>query len=701
MGNAYLDIIVGAKNKTKEGFGSVESSMATLRKGAQIAGTAMVGAGIAVGGASLKMAATFEGSMREVNTMLNLGDKEFQIMSQEVLDMSSTVGVESGDMAKSLYQIISAGVPAAKAIKLLGVSARAAVGGVTTTETAVDGITTVLNAFKMGADKAGTVADIMFTTVKRGKTTFGELSSSLFNVAPLAAASGVKFKTVAAALATMTKQGVPTKIATTQLRQAFVSLQKPTEAMSAAINELGYESGQAMLSEQGLQGTLESLRSVTGDAPDKLLDMFGSIEAGQAVMTLTGDNTQTFADDLEAVRMSSIAGVAATEAYTEVNKGASRQYALMRQETKNAGIAIGTALIPVVLQLTDVLLPLIRGVGNWIKEHKTLTVGILGAVTGGGALILLVTVIGKITAAARTLKTGLVALKTAYMAHAVSAKLAAAAQWMLNAATLAFPVIAIVAAVLAVIAVGVLLWKNWDKVTEFLGEAWAKIKSIFVDTITAIKGKITGTFGTIIDFVKEVPGTISGFFEGVGTSIMGFFTAIPEKISALFGGIVDYVRGIPGELIGFFSGIGTSIVDFFVSIPEKLGELFGSLPDLAKSPINAVIGIFNGMLDRISGLKVFELKEKRVLGTTVFPGWTLTLPTIDTRLPVLDTGAIVRGPTLAALAMNRKPEAVIPLDRMGGFRGNNAIIHINLDGESIASYAVNLLTEEVRLQGVL
>ena len=327
--------------------------------------------------------------------------------------------------------------------------------------------------------------------------------------------------------------------------------------------------------------------------------------------------------------------------------------------------------------------------------------GMFAGMTALGPVIMLAsTSMGANTMAVVKNKAALVAHKVAMVAGKVVTLGVTAAQWLLNAAVLAFPLVAIVAAVLAVIAVGVLLWKNWDKVTEFLGKAWDTIKSIFIDTITAIKEKITGTFGTIIDFVKEVPGKIAGFFEGIGTSIMGFFTAIPEKISTLFSGIVDFVREIPGKITGFFSGIGTSIVDFFVSIPEKLGELFGSLPDLAKSPINAVIGIFNGMLDRISGLKVFELKEKKVFGKTVFPGWTLKLPSIDTRLPVLDTGAIVREPTLAALAMNRKPEAVVPLDRMDRFGGNNAIIHINLDGESIASYAVNLLTEEVRLQGV-
>jgi TP901 family phage tail tape measure protein len=74
----------------------------------------------------------------------------------------------------------------------------------------------------------------------------------LFNVAPVAAAAGIEFSEVAAALATMTKQGIPTTQATTQLRQAIVMMQKPTDEMAKVINSLGYESGQTMIQELGL-----------------------------------------------------------------------------------------------------------------------------------------------------------------------------------------------------------------------------------------------------------------------------------------------------------------------------------------------------------------------------------------------------------------------------------------------------------------
>lgn len=60
----------------------------------------------------------------------------------------------------------------------------AAVGGVTELETAVDGITSVVNAYGDDVLSAAEASDLMFTAVKLGKTDFTQLSASLFNVIP-------------------------------------------------------------------------------------------------------------------------------------------------------------------------------------------------------------------------------------------------------------------------------------------------------------------------------------------------------------------------------------------------------------------------------------------------------------------------------------------------------------------------------------
>lgn len=300
------------------------------------------------GTAAATMAAGFEGKMREVNTMLGLSEDQFASLSDQVNDLSKEVGISGDELASALYQAISAGVPAADAITMLRTSAQAAVGGVTDVTTSVDGLTTVLNAFKIPASDAEKVADIMFATVKGGKTTMEELSSSMFNVAPLAAAAGIKFEEVAGAIATVTKQGVPTSVATTQLRAAIQAIIKPTADMKIAMESLGIESGTTLIQEQGLAGALNTLVEAAGGNQEVLGKMFGSVEGLGAVLSLTGDNAKTFEADLASMANSAGASMAA---YDEINKGAARTFEQLKVQVESLMVEIGSALLPAITPL--------------------------------------------------------------------------------------------------------------------------------------------------------------------------------------------------------------------------------------------------------------------------------------------------------------------------------------------------------------
>ena len=182
--------------KADKQMGGFVKGIAKHRKAIGIGMTAMGGAIIGGLGMATKAAMDFEAGMREVNTMMGLGQEEFEAMSTDVLQLAKSMGINAVDSTKALYQAISAGVPQENVLTFMEIATKAAIGGVTDTETAVDGLTTVLNAFKIPMEDAQKVADIMFTTVKGGKTTFDELASKMFNVAPIAAATGFAEKTI-------------------------------------------------------------------------------------------------------------------------------------------------------------------------------------------------------------------------------------------------------------------------------------------------------------------------------------------------------------------------------------------------------------------------------------------------------------------------------------------------------------------------
>ena len=230
-----VNIVITATDKASGKIGKLGGGLKDLGKKAAL-GIGLVGvaaAGAAV--AAISMAADFETGMNEVATLAPDVAKNIDSLKKGVLDLSTQLGTNAVESTKALYQAISAGVPAGSAIDFLKTASKAAIGGVTDTETAVDGLTTVMNAFKGQNIDAEKAADIMFATVKAGKTDFAQLSSSLFNVAPLAAAANVKFEDVSAALATLTAQGTPTSVATTQIRAAIQAIIKPSKEMKSVL----------------------------------------------------------------------------------------------------------------------------------------------------------------------------------------------------------------------------------------------------------------------------------------------------------------------------------------------------------------------------------------------------------------------------------------------------------------------------------
>ena len=209
----------------------------------------------------------FQQSMKEVATLSNGIKGDLTSWMNQVVDITRTIPVSANEAAKALYQIVSAGHDGADGMRILEVAAKAAIGGVTDTATAADAITTILNSYKLGAEHAEAVSDQLFTTVKLGKTTFGELGQSISQAAPLAASFGINIQDVLAAVASLTKQGVPTAQAMTQIRAAI----------SGTANELG----DAAFKGRTFQEALQVIYDKAGGSATKMKEMLGTQERSE------------------------------------------------------------------------------------------------------------------------------------------------------------------------------------------------------------------------------------------------------------------------------------------------------------------------------------------------------------------------------------------------------------------------------------
>ena len=104
-------------------------------------------------------------------------------------------------------------------------------------------------------------ADLAIQTVALGQTTFPELAASIGTVTPLAASLGVAQEDLFAVMATGAGvTGTSSQVAT-QFRGILQSLMAPTDSMTKLYKKMGYSSGEAMLKQEGLQGTLDAIVS--------------------------------------------------------------------------------------------------------------------------------------------------------------------------------------------------------------------------------------------------------------------------------------------------------------------------------------------------------------------------------------------------------------------------------------------------------
>jgi len=315
MDKSELSLRVYVLEKTKAGFNKVTSAVKSWSRGVLSIGrkTASMFGSIFKGGlnavsagfrklrnASLAIAAgiafsvkefaSFNTQMARAATMMDIGSDGFAKMRKDIIAMSMELGVAKKELSEGLYQALSAGIPKENVLEFLKIAAKTAVADGSDVSIAVDGITTVLNAFKIPASEAERVADLLFQTVAKGKTNFAQLASSISVAAPVAAATGVKLEELLAAVATLTKQGKPTTIAMTEIRSSIV-----------ALNDV---LGDGWTDTMSYQQALEALYKKAGGSQNKLKELVGRMEAVNAVIGLTGKNAEMAGEDIKAMTFS-------------------------------------------------------------------------------------------------------------------------------------------------------------------------------------------------------------------------------------------------------------------------------------------------------------------------------------------------------------------------------------------------------------
>ena len=568
-----------------------------------------------------------------------------------VRDVSTEFGIAQSTVTDGLYNAISAGIPKGNVLEFMQVASQAAIAGTTDVNTAVDGLSTIVNAFGLEAGDAQAVADSMFTAVKGGKTTFEEMSSSMSNVAPAAAAAGVGFEEINAAIATLTVGGTDTSVATNQLKAALTGLQRPSEEMDGIFQALGHDSAQAAIESEGLGFALGAVSDYADGNNGKMQELLGSMEAVSAVQVIAGTGAEKFAAEIDA--QGEAAGSTAA-AFEEID--ATRSAEINKVAFDNLALTLGTILLPIAVGFTDFLtttfvpfledklVPAFEGVTEFIIETLVPAFSaIFGFIRDNVPVI--ATFVGVLGT-----------LLIAFNLQAIATKLLMIAQLKLNASLLLNPM-ALVALAIAALVAGIVYLATqttffqdiWAAMTAFVSQAWEDFSAVFMAVMEAI----------------------GDFFVTIGENLSESWEKTTDFLGEVWDGFVGIITGIWDSFTEVFDTAVNGFQSVFETVFEAIGGFFGGIVNgyinIFETFINFVIGGVNGLINTLNKLQI------NIPGFGDFEGFTIgfnfaNLSTLSIPRVALAEGGYVDRPTNALIG-EAGPEVVMPLDRFESMMG--------------------------------
>ena len=536
----------------------------------------VIGVGVACG----KMASDFENGIAKVSTIADTSVMSLDAIKKGTIDLSNQLGVSVGEISEAQYSAISAGAATENSLRLVGTAVKAAKAGFTDTATAIDGLTTVYNSFQGKVDYSK-LSDQMLQTQNYGKTTFGELASSIGQVTPIANSLNVSTDELFSSIAVLTKNGIQTSSAITGLKAAYSNILKPSSDASKMAQQLGLSFSATHLQAVGWSKFMEEVKDKTNGDSEAMAKLFGSVEALNSMTVLAGAGFEDFTNCLG--EMNGAAGLT-QQSYEKMLTPAER-WQMALNKIKNAGIQVGEKLLPVFEKITGVVSQYADKFANMSDEQINKIIKIAGVAAMIGPAI---TVFGKMVTSsskllgvfARVSKAGGV-LKVAF-------------------AAITGPVGIVVAAIAALIAIVLIVRKHMDvfkRSLTALSPVFGSIKG-HLQSVAEKFRSLWGTAGPIVTKLAHILGTV--LTAAVG-GLVGFVSNSINIILSVMDGLMTALQGIIDFVTGVFTGDWELAWSGLSGIVSGVAE---SIVSVMKGAVNGLISAINGFLGGLNGIKI-------------------------------------------------------------------------------------------------
>lgn len=633
------------------------------------AATAVIGGGLAV---AAKKAMDFESQMSSVKSVM--APDEVKEFGGELEKLAVTMGAKTKysatEAAQGIEELVKAGVSVKDVMNGgLDGALSLATAGELDLASAAEIASTALNAFKKDNLSVSKAADILAGAANASATNVEELRYGLSMVSAVASGVGLTFKDTSTALAVFAQNGLKGSDAGTSLKTMLLNLQPSTKDQyeqfaslglmvtetskmmqvlkDNGIKPLGSDSetltNQMMKLAANLSHTKEGsekanneylkLASSTGALHSSFYDANGSLKDMSEIAGILNKSLSGMGDAQRQAALRTMFGTDAIRAgnilYKEGAKGIDEMAKNMdkikaadvaKQKLDNvkgsieqlkgsletAGIALGTALLPAIKSIAEMI-------GTLVDKFNGLSPTLQRIIAIGGVvatvLLGIVTAIGALTMLIGGAITGLGALTTfLFGAGEAVGFLSRALTFMTG------PIGLTIAAVIALIAIFVALYKNNEDFRNKVNEIWTSIKNAFKVSLDFIKNIVHKVMTDVMAFFGEVLGKIKDFWSMNGTAITGIVKGQFNTIFAIIKGVMGIIKGvfqvawpiisgvvqIAWGLIKTYVKVGLDVILGLIRVISKLlqGDWKGAwnaIKDTAKNIWNDLEGFFKSV----------------------------------------------------------------------------------------------------------
>ena len=318
----------------------------------------------------------FQKALTEIQTISQTAPASLDKWADSIIRVSNAWDIDLLDAANARYQILSNQVAktAGETERFSETAFEFAKITKATATSAVDLLSSALNAYGDSAVNADKMSAQLFKTIELGRIRSEDISSSFGRIVVVAAQLGIELAEVGAMMAIITNKGVKATESMTLLRGVTMKLIKPTKDMKTLFAEWGVQTGEQAIATFGLLGVMQKLEEATRGSASEIGALFGRIRATMGVTALVSD-LEKFNDVLIQIRDTSAESYAKAAAmqFQTAGEQLSKELNLLKNTLVQG---IGTDVVESLAEYNKGLITITNTVTTLIKVGTNLGIAI-------------------------------------------------------------------------------------------------------------------------------------------------------------------------------------------------------------------------------------------------------------------------------------------------------------------------------------